>query len=119
MKFKKPLKLTWFTETPGNSWCHGRIILVTVSDNGNTSLTTASTLTNIPVQTANTEQLMYVVRCINGTKRNDDNISVRECFTGVKQDWNRDFTIAFREYLSKPVLLMVSPTHRRNELWVQ
>lgn len=58
MKFKKPLKLQWFTQTPGNSWSHGRIILVALSDSGNASLSTASTLTNIPVQTANTGQFL-------------------------------------------------------------
>lgn len=56
-KFKKPLKLQWFTNT-ASSISHGRIILVALPDSGNASTTTASTLTNAPVLAANTGQLL-------------------------------------------------------------
>lgn len=56
-RFKKPLKVQWFAQTAG-AYSQGRIILVALSDCGNASAATASTLTNIPVQTANTGQLL-------------------------------------------------------------
>lgn len=56
-KFKKPLKVTWFTNTAG-AYSQGRIILVALPDIGNASTTTASTLTNLPVTAANTGQFL-------------------------------------------------------------
>lgn len=56
-KFKKPLKVRWYTQTAG-AYSEGRLILVALSDCGNCSTATASTLTNIPVSAVNTGQLL-------------------------------------------------------------
>jgi hypothetical protein len=56
-KFRKPLKVNWFSSTTG-AYSQGRMILVAFSDCGNASTSSASTLSNLPVTAVNTGQFL-------------------------------------------------------------